>query len=125
MANAPPALLGTWKIAPTDRADLERTLAAARKAEDEDAVRELVPAMALWKRLELQIEPMEIVGDLGDGLDSRRYAVKDQWTSGEGMLIVDLELLGPGGPRPVSVMFTAPNKVMFQGQDLRLPLQRA
>lgn len=124
MDNATPNLLGTWKVAPAERQQREQAIAAQRGTADAQTLAQMESALELWNKLELKIDDTKIVGDLGDGTSSHRYAVKDRWTAADGLQVIDLELHGSGAPRTVSVLFLAPDKVMFQGQELRLPLQR-
>jgi hypothetical protein len=126
MVPAHPSLVGLWRPVEGDRKHLEKLLEETKaQGGDEAAVKELEATVELWKRLVVRFDAVRILGEIGDGLDARGYAVKDAWTAADGMPVVDLELRGAGSTaRKVSVLFTAPNQVLFQSDGIRLPLQR-
>ena len=125
MVPAHPSLVGLWRPVEGDRKHLEKLLEEAKAKGDEAVAKELEGTVELWKRLVVRFDAVRILGEIGDGLDARGYAVKEAWTAADGMPVVDLELRGAGStPRKVSVLFTAPNQVLFQSDGIRLPLQR-
>jgi len=119
-------LIGVWRVAEADRKQLEQSLIGLRKQPDsDDAVKQAEAAVEHWKRLVLRFDAARIVGDIGDGAEAHSYSVKKSWKGPDGMTGLDLELrAGNAEPQTVSVLFTASNKVLFQGQGIRLPLQR-
>jgi len=126
MAQPKPNLLGLWKVSEADRKHLEKLLGEQKEGGAEEDVRALETTIALWQRLALEIDATRIQGELGDGLETRSYSVKDAWTSDEDLPVIDIEMRGDKGePRQVSVLFLDPDKVMFQSTGMRIPLQRA
>ena len=128
MPTSPEAqkLLGVWRVPEGDRKALEQSVLALRNNPAQaDALKKAEAALEHWQRLVLRFDQARIVGDIGDGAEAHSYSVKKSWTGPDGMPGLDLELrAGTAAPQQVSVLFTASNKVLFQAEGIRLPLQR-